>query len=201
MLTQRLELSGSLDGGRTQPELIVHGHSEPLHQRPRVLAESLLARHELVAVVRVFHGALLEIVREADIVVRTENQARAFPLEPLADGVDFLRRGLLLGDQVIEAEHHQRVRVLEDARVDRQLLSRLVDALVDGHGMSGQLSHQLLETKQRQMEQFEGAGDPLQEHLSRVLGRLVAGQATRRTSVMVEKRLSISVTSRFASHG
>ena len=114
---------------------------------------------------RVFHRPLLQIVRHADIVVRTENQARAFPLEPFAHGFDFLRRGLLLGHQVIEAEHHQRVRIVEDARVDRQLLSRLVDALVDGHGMSRQFSDQLLETQQRQMEEFEGAGDTLQKHL------------------------------------
>ena len=106
-------------------------------------------------------------------MVRAENQARAFALEPLAHGFDFLRRRLLLGDQMIEAEHHQRVRIVENARVDRQLLSRLVDALVDGHGMSRQLSNQLLETQQRQMEQFERAGDALQKHLRGVLGRLV----------------------------
>ena len=43
---------------------------------------------------RVFHRPLLQIVRHADIVVRAENQARAFPLEPLAHGFDFLRRRL-----------------------------------------------------------------------------------------------------------
>ena len=78
---------------------------------------------------------------------------------------DFLRGRFLLGDQMIEAEHHQRVGVVENARVDRKFLPRLVDALVDGDGMSGLLADQLLETKQRQMEQFERAGDALQEHL------------------------------------
>ena len=119
--------------------------------------------------VRVFHGALLEIARHAHIVVRAENQARALALEPLAHRFDFLRGRLLLGDQMIEAEHHQRVGVVENARVDRKLLPRLVDALVDGDWMSRQLANQLLETKQRQMEQFERAGDALQEHLRGVL--------------------------------
>ncbi len=149
-LDQRLKLSGSLDGGRTQSVLIVNRHTQPLHQRPGVLAEPLLTGHERVAVVRVFHGALLEIVRHADIVVRTENQARAFALEPLAHRFDFRRGRLLLGDQVIEAEHHQRVGIVENARVDRKLLPRLVDALVDGDRMSGLLANQLLETQQRQ---------------------------------------------------
>ena len=60
-------------------------------------------------------------------------------------------------------------------RVDRKLLPRLVDALVHGDRMSRQLANQLLETKQRQMEQFERAGDALQEHLRGVLGRLIRG--------------------------
>ena len=116
--------------------------------------------------------------------------------------LDLFRGRFLLGDQMIEAEHHQRVGVVEHAGVDRQLLPGLIDALVDGDGMSGQLANQLLETEQRQMEQLERAGDALQEHLSRsTRASRMSGQATRRTSVMVEKRLSISVTSRFASHG
>ena len=99
VLDERCELSGSLDDGRAQSVPIVDRHAQPLHQRPRVLAEPLLTRHQRVAVVRVFHGALFEIVRHADIVVRAENQARAFALEPLAHRFDFLRRRLLLGDQ------------------------------------------------------------------------------------------------------
>jgi len=46
---------------------------------------------------RVFHRPLLQIVRDADIVVRTQNQARAFALQPLAHGFYFFRRCLLLG--------------------------------------------------------------------------------------------------------
>ena len=88
---------------------------------------------------------------------------------------DLLRGRLLLGDQMIEAEHHQRVRVVENARVDRKLLPRLVDALVDGDWMSGLLADQLLETEQRQVEQLERAADALQEHARRILGRLIGG--------------------------
>ena len=49
--------------GRTKPELIEDRHVESLHQRARVLAEALLARHEFVAVVRVFHLPLLHVAR------------------------------------------------------------------------------------------------------------------------------------------
>ena len=93
------EHSAGRHGGRTQSVLIVNRHTQPLHQRPRVLAEPLLTRNQRVAVVRVFHRALLEIVRHADIVVRAEDQARAFAFEPLAHRFDFLRRRFLLGDQ------------------------------------------------------------------------------------------------------
>jgi hypothetical protein len=41
--------------------------------------------------VEVFHLALLEVVGETDIVMRREQQAGPFALEPPADGRDFLR--------------------------------------------------------------------------------------------------------------
>ena len=55
---RRAARSGSSRAGdqrRTQPELVDHRHAEPLHQRARVLAEALLARHQRVAVVGVLH--------------------------------------------------------------------------------------------------------------------------------------------------
>ncbi len=76
---------------------------------------------------------------------------------------------------MVEAEHHQRVGVGEDPLVDRQLVPRLVDALVHGDGMPGRLAHELLERQRRAVEQLEGAGDALQEVRPIVLGRLVAG--------------------------
>ena len=82
---------------------------------------------------------------EADIVMRRQEQARAFPIEPLPDGVDLPRLGFLLGDEVVQAEDHQRVRVRKDSLIDRELVPRLVDALVNGHRMTGRLAHDLLE--------------------------------------------------------
>ena len=93
------------------------------------MAEALLARHERVAVMEVFHLPLLQVVGEADIVVRREQQAGAFALEPLADGRDFLRRSLLLGKKMVEPEHQERVGVSQNPFVNRQLVAGLVDAL------------------------------------------------------------------------
>src|SRR3954453_5065059 len=76
---------------------------------------------------------------------------------------------------MIEAEHHQRVRIVENARVDRKFLTRLVDPLVHRDGMSRQLADQLLKAEQRQMKQFERASDALQERLGSVLRRLIRG--------------------------
>jgi hypothetical protein len=111
----------------------------------------------------VLHRPLLEIARHADVVVRTENQARAVAFQPRTQRLDLRRSRILLRHQVVEAKHHQRVRIVEDTRVDRQLLTRLIDALVHGHRLPGQLADQLLETEQRQMEQFERTGDALQK--------------------------------------
>ena len=84
---------------------------------------------------------------EADIVMRCQEQARAFPIEPLSDGVDFPLLGFLLGDEVVQAENHQRVRVRKDSLIDRELVPCLVDALVNSHGMIGRLAHDLLESE------------------------------------------------------
>ena len=96
------------------------------------MSEALLARHERVAVMQVFHLPLLQVVGEADIVVRREQQAGAFALEPLADGRDFFRRGFLLGKKVVQPEHQERVGVGQNPFVNRQLVARLVDALEHG---------------------------------------------------------------------
>ncbi len=42
---------------------------------------------------------------------RAQEQARAFPIEPLSDGVDLTLPGFLFGDEVVQAENQQRVRV------------------------------------------------------------------------------------------
>ena len=122
----------------------------------RVLAEMLFswARHKFVAVMLVFHLALLHVAGEADVVVRRQDQAGAFPVEPLADGVDFPLIGFLLGDEVIQPEHHQRVRVCKNSFIDRELVPCLVDALINSHWMIGRLAYELLEGEGRTMEQL-----------------------------------------------
>ena len=68
--------------------MLCTGTSSAAHQRAGVLAEALLAWDEPVAVVFVFHLALGEVVGEADVVVRGEQQAGAFAAQPLADRLD-----------------------------------------------------------------------------------------------------------------
>ena len=98
---ERRDLLRAFDDRRAESPFVDDGDVERLHQRAGVLAEALLARHERVAVMEVLHLALLQVVGEADIVVRRKQQAGAFALEPLADRRDFLRRRLLLGREMV----------------------------------------------------------------------------------------------------
>ena len=126
-------------------------------------AEPLLARHQRVAVVLVFNLTLGEIVGEADVVMRGQQQAGAFSLQPFPDGADLLRCGFLFRQDVVQPEDHQGVGVGEDPLVDRQLVAGLVDALEDGDRVAGGFAGQFLESQRRAVEQFQGAGDALQE--------------------------------------
>src|SRR5262249_35294422 len=98
---ERRDVLSTFDERRAQTPLGNYGDIQCLHQRARVLAESLLTRNETVAVVLVFHLALREVITEAHIVVRADYQASAFTLQPFLDGRDFFWRCLLLGEQVI----------------------------------------------------------------------------------------------------
>ena len=53
------DLIRTLDACGTKPSLIVHRHVQSFHQRAGVLPEALLAWHEAVSVVAVFHLALI----------------------------------------------------------------------------------------------------------------------------------------------
>ena len=170
---ERRDLLGAFDHGGPQPELIHDRHVERLHQRPGVLAEALLPRHQLVAVVLVLHLALLHVGGEADVVVRADQQAGVVPLEPLPDGRDLLRRGLLLGDEMVQPEHQQGVGVRQDPLVDRQPVAGLVDALEHGDRMTGHLADRLLEVERGAVEQLQRARDALQEVHLVPLGALV----------------------------
>ena len=64
------DLPGAFDDSRTQSVLIQHRDFERLHQRTGILTEALLAWYEGVAMVGVFHLALLHVAGEADVVMR-----------------------------------------------------------------------------------------------------------------------------------
>ena len=57
--------------------------------------------------------------------------------KPAANGFDLFRRRLLFGEKVVESEHHQSVGVGQDPFIDRQSITRLIDALEHGDGMAG----------------------------------------------------------------
>ena len=135
----------------------------------------MLARDQSVAVVFVLDLALSEVVGEADIVMGCQKQAGALPPEPLGDRGDLFRGSLLLGEQMVEAEHHERVGVGQDPFVDRQLVAGLVDALEDRDRVPGGFFGELLERQGRPVEQLECACDALQEVRRVVLRRLVRG--------------------------
>ena len=95
---------------------------------------------------KVFHLTLLQVVSETHIVMRREQQARAFTLEPLANGSDFLRRGFLFGNYVVQPEHQQRIGVSQNPLVNGQLVARLIDALEYRDRMAGGFAGNLLES-------------------------------------------------------
>ena len=70
------------------------------------MAEALLAWHQRVAVMEVFHLALFQITGEADVMVGRQQQAGAFSLQPFADRSNLLRSRLLLTENMVESEHH-----------------------------------------------------------------------------------------------
>ena len=85
----------------------------------------------------VFHCSLLQVGGTAHIVVRSKDETGSFTAEKLPDRLDLFGRGLLFGEQVIQAEDHQCVGVAEDALVQRQSLAGLIDPLKDRDRRSG----------------------------------------------------------------
>src|SRR5579871_118762 len=126
---------------------VMYGNAKALHQRARILTKPLLARDERVAVMQIFHLALLQVVGETDVMMGRKQETGAVALQPLADRGDLVRRRLLLGDYMIEAEHHQRVGIGENALVDRKLVAGLIDALKDRDRMARRFAGNLLEAE------------------------------------------------------
>src|SRR6476620_3144599 len=80
---ERRDLTGFLDRGRTQAVAVFDGNAETLHQGACVATEPLLARHQLVAMVLVFHLTLVHVRRRADIMMRPDDQTGSFPRQEL----------------------------------------------------------------------------------------------------------------------
>ena len=87
--------------------------------RYRVYGRIAVAGNQLVTVVLVLHLSLLEVGGQSHVVMRRQDQAGALPLQPHAMRVNLLLGRLLLRHQVIEAEHHQGVGVVQDPLVNR----------------------------------------------------------------------------------
>src|SRR5687767_9374403 len=110
---------------------------------------------------RVFHRASLEIGRDADVVMWPKHETRSFASQPVANGLDFLDRRFLFGEQVVESKDEQRIRISEHAFIERQPVAGLVHTLKDWHGMPRNLGHERLERHPGSKEQFQCSGDAL----------------------------------------
>src|SRR6478735_2983574 len=113
----------------------------------------------------VLHLALVAVLRISDVMMRRQQQAGSLPLQPLPDRGYLFRTGCFARLEVIQAEHQQRIRVIEDAFIDGLREPRLVDPLVYGDRMAGHFLCRALKVQRGAMEQFQRAGDTLQEAL------------------------------------
>src|ERR1700722_640986 len=75
----------------SKAESVMDRNVETLHQRARVLPKPLLARYERIAMVQIFHLALLHVAGEADVMMRREQKTGAVPIQPFSDRGDLLR--------------------------------------------------------------------------------------------------------------
>src|SRR6185503_4927686 len=95
--------------------------------------------------------------------MRREHETGVVALQPGPDRFDFTLVRLLLGDEVVEAEDHERVGVREDPLVDREAVPCLVDPLIDRDRVSVRFFRGFLEAEHAAMEQLEGARDALEK--------------------------------------
>src|SRR3954468_18662090 len=102
--------------------------------------------------VGILHRASLEIGGDADVVGRPKYETRPLASQPVADGLDFLGRRFLFGEQVIESKDKQRIRVGQHSFIEWQPVAGLVHALKDRYGMSRDLGHERLERHPRAKE-------------------------------------------------
>ena len=81
---ERRNLFCAFNGRGTKSVLIDNRHRKPLHQRSSVLSKPLLAWDECIAMVRVLELSLLHVLSETHVMMRANEKARSFTLEPLA---------------------------------------------------------------------------------------------------------------------
>ena len=145
----------------------------------------------------VLQGTLLQIGGTAHIMVRSNDETGSFAAQKLPERLDLCGRGLLFGEQVIQAEDHQRVGIAQDALVQRQSLTGLIDPLKDCDRRAGDSSDHLLESHDGQMEQLQRSRDTLQKHLLRKFHRFIsrprypANLSHRRESIVQLGRIPV----------
>src|SRR5580704_2493423 len=106
-------------------------------------------------------------------MMRTEDEACAFALKKVPQSFYLVQRCFLLGNHVVQPEHHEGVGVCENPFVDRQSLSGLINSLINSDGLSGDLADEVLEAHKRQVKQLERASNALKKHLLRVFDGLI----------------------------
>src|SRR5580704_19539909 len=92
---ERNEPGRSLNCGGAKAPTVFDWHTEPLDERSRVPAEALLSGNQRIAMMRVLHGALLQIGGVADVMVRSKDETGSFAAEKMPDCLYLFLRGLL----------------------------------------------------------------------------------------------------------
>ena len=77
----------------------------------------------------------------------SEKQTGAFTLQPLVYGLYFFRQSFFTRGEMVQPQDEQRIAVIEDAFIDRLLVSGLVDALKNGDRMSRAFTSDLLKAQ------------------------------------------------------
>ena len=67
---------------------------------------------------------------------------------------------MLLGDEMIQAKDHERIRVVQDPLVDGQFESSLIDALKYSDLLASDFTNYVLKGEGGTMKQFKGSGNP-----------------------------------------
>ena len=62
---------------------------------------------------------------------------------------------------MVESKHHERIGICENPFVNRELESRLINALKNGHRMARGLARNLLEAERGTVEKLERTRNPL----------------------------------------